>query len=159
MKTKMFAIIFAALVVANSNAQSVSNLPDYLTAYMQMKDALHVGDIAKTKNAAVEMKSAITSKDVADEKKLEAINTVLASISSADDLEVQRTAFAKLTQYLIPVVEDHPVKGVVIYSDFCHMARDGKGAYWLSTDKEINNNPYMGTMMPHCGEVDEKISN
>src|SRR5439155_26844403 len=100
----------------------------------------------------------IGSAGVDDKKKSESINSSLIAIASSDDIEAQRTAFAKLSQYMITILENNPVQGVIIYSDYCHMARNGKGAYWLSMDKGINNNPYMGDKMPHCGTMDEKIS-
>ena len=39
-----------------------------------------------------------------------------------------------------------------LYIDYCPMANNNKGAYWLSQVKEIRN-PYLGQKMPHCGEV------
>ena len=36
------------------------------------------------------------------------------------------------------------------------MANEGKGAFWLSQDEEINN-PYYGAMMLRCGETIERI--
>jgi hypothetical protein len=36
------------------------------------------------------------------------------------------------------------------------MAKDGKGAMWLSETKEIKN-PYFGDKMMECGEVNEII--
>ena len=157
-KTQLLSIIVALLIGAITSAQSTESLPDYLTSYMQLKDALHVSDVAKTKAAATDMSHKIGNAGIEDKKKLESINSSLTTIASSDDIEVQRIAFAKLSQYIITLLENNPVAGVTIYSDYCHMARNGKGAYWLSMDKDINNNPYMGEKMPHCGSVDEKIS-
>lgn len=160
MKTQLLSIVIALFIGASATAQSsqTAKLPDYLDAYMKIKDALYEDNVAKTKTTATDMKSKIGAKEVSDSKRLESINTTLTTIASSGDIEAQRTAFAKLSQYMITLVENNPVAGVTIYSDYCHMARDGKGAYWLSLDKEINNNPYMGARMPHCGTMDEKIS-
>jgi len=157
-KTQLLSLIVALLMGASATAQSTPGLPDYLTAYLQLKDALHLSDVAKTKAAATDMKSKIGNAGIDDKKKLESINSSLTTIATANDIEVQRTAFAKLSQYIITLLENNPVSGITLYSDYCHMARDGKGAYWISTDKDINNNPYMGEKMPHCGTMDEKIS-
>ena len=43
-----------------------------------------------------------------------------------------------------------------IYYQFCPMARNGAGAYWLSAVKEIKN-PYYGEAMLTCGENKEVI--
>jgi hypothetical protein len=44
----------------------------------------------------------------------------------------------------------------VIYKQFCPMAFDNKGAYWLSSNEEIMN-PYFGDKMLHCGKVEETV--
>ena len=41
--------------------------------------------------------------------------------------------------------------GETIYYQYCPMARDNKGAYWLSAVEEIKN-PYFGDAMLTCGE-------
>ena len=158
MKTQLLSILIALLIGAGVSAQSTAILPDYLAAYSQLKYALNQGDVAKIKAAATDMKGKITGAGIDDKKKLESINSSLTMISSSDNLEAQRKAFAKLSQYTITILKDNPASGVTIYSDYCPMALSGKGAYWLSMDKEINNNPYMGEKMPHCGSMDEKIS-
>tara|TARA_R110002049_G_scaffold116099_1_gene268415 strand:+ start:13551 stop:14252 length:702 start_codon:yes stop_codon:yes gene_type:complete len=44
-----------------------------------------------------------------------------------------------------------------VYQDFCPMAANGKGAIWLSETKEIKN-PYMGSKMPTCGNMQKQIN-
>lgn len=44
-----------------------------------------------------------------------------------------------------------------LYQDFCPMANDKKGAFWLSEIKEIKN-PFFGSKMLKCGEVKKKIN-
>lgn len=161
MKTQMLLILFTLITGGTSVAQAIASdpsMPDYLAAYFQLKDALFSENTVKIKEAAIAMKNKISSADVGDAKRLESISSSIKAIEATDDIEAQRTSFAKFSQYMISHLEENPVKGVAIYSDFCPMARNGKGAYWLSTDKEINNNPYMGDRMPHCGTLDQKIS-
>lgn len=43
-----------------------------------------------------------------------------------------------------------------LYVDYCPMANNNKGAYWLSQVKEIQN-PYQGQKMPHCGELKKAL--
>jgi hypothetical protein len=158
MKTQLLSVVVVLFIGANAPAQSTTALPGYLTAYMQLKDALHQDDPAKSAVAASDMNSKISAEVVSDSKKLESIKTLLVTITASGNIEEQRVAFAKLSQYMITLLENNPISGITLYSDYCHMARDGKGAYWISTDKEINNNPYMGGKMPHCGTIDEKLS-
>lgn len=158
MKTHLLSITIVLIIALQATGQPTPQVPEYVTAYLQLKDALHFGDVVKTTAAAGEMNSKISSAGIEDEKKIESINSALSTISSAQDIEAQRTAFAKLSQFMITILENNPVSDVVLYSDYCPMARDGKGAYWISTEKEISNNPYMGIKMPRCGTLDEKIS-
>ena len=44
------------------------------------------------------------------------------------------------------------------YLDHCPMANDGKGANWLSREKNIKN-PYYGKAMLTCGKVTETLKN
>ena len=43
-----------------------------------------------------------------------------------------------------------------VYIEFCPMANDNKGGYWLSTEEKIQN-PYFGKKMLKCGEVKATI--
>ncbi|MCJ7759415.1 MAG: DUF3347 domain-containing protein [Gillisia sp.] len=44
----------------------------------------------------------------------------------------------------------------VLYKTFCPMYNEGKGGIWLSETKEIKN-PYLGSKMMKCGEIQEEI--
>lgn len=44
----------------------------------------------------------------------------------------------------------------VLYKTFCPMYNNNKGAIWLSETKDIKN-PYYGSKMMKCGEVQEEI--
>ena len=46
--------------------------------------------------------------------------------------------------------------GQVVYNQYCPMADDNKGAYWLSNDKNVLN-PYFGSAMLACGSVKQVI--
>ena len=43
-----------------------------------------------------------------------------------------------------------------LYLEYCPMANNNEGAYWLSNEKQIKN-PYFGDMMLKCGSVKETI--
>ena len=44
-----------------------------------------------------------------------------------------------------------------LYKDFCPMANNNKGAYWLSEVKEIKN-PFFGSKMMTCGSIKKQIN-
>jgi len=73
------------------------------------------------------------------------------SISTTSDIAVQRKHFKYLSAPLIKAVKLYGVDQKV-YEDFCPMADDNKGAFWLSLSEEIKN-PYFGMAMISCGEI------
>ena len=54
------------------------------------------------------------------------------------------------------VMQSFGVKNNTVYVQFCPMADDDKGGYWLSTETQISN-PYFGDMMLRCGEIKDTI--
>lgn len=47
--------------------------------------------------------------------------------------------------------------GKKLYQTYCPMYNDNKGAQWLSSTKEIKN-PYFGSKMINCGEIQKEIN-
>ncbi|CAN5541604.1 hypothetical protein BH11BAC1_BH11BAC1_09490 [soil metagenome] len=45
---------------------------------------------------------------------------------------------------------------VYVYYQFCPMANNVKGAYWIS-EKSAISNPYIGKKMPACGNTRDTI--
>lgn len=84
----------------------------------------------------------------------EAASKAVKDIESAADLKSQRIAFSALSDEMAVLVEGN-FKSGMIYKDYCPMALGG-GAYWLSSEKEIQN-PYFGDKMLKCGSVKEII--
>ena len=46
--------------------------------------------------------------------------------------------------------------GEKIYYQYCPMAFNDKGAYWLSKSRDIKN-PYFGDKMLNCGSVEDSL--
>lgn len=85
----------------------------------------------------------------------EAASKAVKDIESAADLKSQRIAFSALSDEMAVLVMGN-IKSGMIYKDYCPMALGG-GAYWLSSEKEIQN-PYYGDKMLKCGSVKEIIN-
>lgn len=81
----------------------------------------------------------------------------LNRIKAAGDIQEQRMAYADFNDTLYGVIKMFGITDHIIYYQFCPMFRDGKGAYWLSSTKEIKN-PYYGDAMLTCGETKEVIN-
>lgn len=86
----------------------------------------------------------------------EDLKKTITTMAKTDDIKVQREEFEDLNDWMEIQVKDALESGT-IYKQYCPMAFNDKGAYWLSTDKEILN-PYFGDVMLHCGRVDSEIN-
>jgi Cu(I)/Ag(I) efflux system membrane fusion protein len=80
----------------------------------------------------------------------------LDALQATRDLEKQRAAYALLGQTLQNALKDFGVEGEPVYLAFCPMAFDDKGAYWLTSSKQIRN-PYFGDAMLKCGVIKGEI--
>ena len=57
---------------------------------------------------------------------------------------------------MIEVVKSYGLQSNKVYIQFCPMADNDNGAFWLSMQKQITN-PYFGDMMLSCGETKDSI--
>lgn len=76
-------------------------------------------------------------------------------IITQSDTNAQRAAFEAVSQDVEAILSNKLSSGT-IYKQYCPMAFNGKGAYWLSDSKEVRN-PYFGDQMLKCGVVDATI--
>lgn len=114
--------------------------------YIHIKTALVNSDAAEAKSGAQKLME--FTEDTA-------LKSALSQITDSEDLEVQRTAFSDLTEKITATVNESLTDGAV-YQQFCPMAFNNKGGYWLSTESEIKN-PYYGDRMLKCGKVTETL--
>jgi Cu(I)/Ag(I) efflux system membrane fusion protein len=77
------------------------------------------------------------------------------AISNTTDIKIQRDHFKDLSSPLIEAVQLFGVNEKV-FVEFCPMANNDKGAYWLSKEEKILN-PYFGDAMLSCGSVKQVI--
>jgi membrane fusion protein, copper/silver efflux system len=142
-----------------------SQLADVVKAYLNLKEAFVATDTKKAASGSNEVKSAMAKVDMGLLKgdthmmwmdMIKPIDKAIGEIVKSSDIEVQRLAFADLSDAVYSTIKMFDVSGLNINYQFCPMARDGKGAYWLSLDSEIRN-PYYGDAMLTCGETKETI--
>lgn len=69
-----------------------------------------------------------------------------------DDLEWKRFYFAQVSEVLYRLYVLAEWEGVPLYQQYCPLAFNDHGGYWLSLDTEIRN-PYFGRLLMECGEV------
>jgi len=114
--------------------------------YIHLKTALVNSDINEAKSGAQML---MDNTDDATLKEL------LSEISASSDIEEQRTLFSDVTEKMTDIVNESISSGEV-YQQYCPMAFNNEGGYWLSTEEEIRN-PYFGDRMLKCGKVTETI--
>jgi hypothetical protein len=124
-------------------------LKTVLAGYFEVKDALVNDDAAKAKSAATAL--AASTGNYASQ-----LNEYVLAIGETDDIEAQREAFEALSISMYDLTKAGGA-GMTVYKQFCPMAFDDKGAFWLSDEKKILN-PYFGASMLRCGSVKDEIN-
>ena len=133
--------------------------------YINLKDALVKEDSKSTSANATTLLNKLNKVDMkllSDNKahnhwmSLEGeIKSSATSISETSDIKSQRDHFKHLSSHLINAVQLFGVDEKV-YVEFCPMADNNNGAYWLSKEEKVIN-PYFGSAMLTCGEVKQVI--
>ena len=85
----------------------------------------------------------------------EEMKSMALAMADTKDIEKQRELFSQFTEKVEPLFKESISEGA-IYKQFCPMAFEGKGGYWISNVEEIRN-PYYGEKMLKCGKVTETI--
>lgn len=116
--------------------------------YQQVRMALINSDVEGVQTAAGNLADSFSEER--DNMKLTAL-----AMAEANELEKQRDLFSKFTEKVEPLFKESIVEGA-IYKQYCPMAFDAKGGYWISDVDEIKN-PYFGGKMLKCGKVVEQI--
>lgn len=142
-------------------------LDEVIDAYLNLKEGL----VAADKNITAKYSSALLAalqkvngdllkdgeaKAFWDEKKSFLMEHAQLC-KEAPTIDGKRENFIYLSEPLIKTVEAFGPGNEKLYVDYCPMANNNKGAYWLSETKEIRN-PFMeGKDMLTCGEVKKEI--
>ena len=137
-----------------------------LAAYYGVKDAL-VGDNGKlAATQAKALKAALSKLEPKNwtAKQRNAYDDVAKKLGTDTEqigdngskIDRQRAYFITLSNNMASVVKALKINEEAAYLQFCPMANDGKGAYWLSKENKVKN-PYYGKSMLTCGSVKETL--
>ncbi|BDD12939.1 hypothetical protein FUAX_53710 (plasmid) [Fulvitalea axinellae] len=119
--------------------------------YLKVKDALVKSD-AKLAGAEAKKMQQYVSQNEAKNAKL---NKAVKALTGATNLNAQRKAFSELSAVVYDIKKGKSGRQT-IYRQYCSMAFNNTGGYWLSAEKQVNN-PYFGDRMLHCGRVTEEL--
>ena len=125
---------------------------DIIQAYLHLKDDLVKSDAESARRKA---KVLVASLDNFEEPEVKSIRENAMKIYASDDINVQREAFKPLSDSFADLAS-HKDMGIKLYKQYCPMAFENAGGFWLSAQEEIFN-PYYGDKMLHCGVVKEEI--
>ena len=140
-------------------------LSTVFTSYIELKDAFVASDAKKVQAEASETNGALAKVDMKLlsgaahndwMSYLTPIQNSLKEIQSSDDIGAQRKPFSALSDNLYKSVKAFGLGGKEAFYEFCPMAFNNEGAYWLSDEEKIRN-PYFGDKMLTCGSVKEKL--
>ena len=119
--------------------------------YLLVKKGLVNADNAYVREEAKKMELAIPENEM-----LKQLKYTANLIALNRDIKKQRDFFKTLTEETEKLIGNATISSGEVYKQFCPMAFEGEGGYWLSDSKEVRN-PYYGDKMLKCGKVDQVI--
>lgn len=140
-------------------------LAQVFNSYVDMKEAFVSSEAGKVSVQAAATRKALGATDMKLlsgaahndwMNYLQGMESSLQNIQSSTDIEAQRQAFTGVTENLYKSIKAYGLGGETAYYEYCPMAFNNQGAFWLSDAEEIRN-PYFGDKMLTCGSVTEKL--
>ena len=150
---------------SDSTHQSIAQI---LQAYYSLKDALVAADSVKSAADALTFGASIDALNLTLVKQADTalyaevselpsiIKTAALNLNKTNGLEAQREIFETISDNIYELIKNLKPAGIETYQQYCPMAFNDKGAYWLSDTTHIQN-PYFGKKMLTCGEVSKEL--
>ncbi len=161
--------INGAMALKSLGTDNISAFNDQLSkvykVYLTLKNAFVNSDPHEASRLAKDVSISLNSVDMSlltQESHtdwmnlLKRMNESLATMMNDRNIQVQREAFAVFNTVFYQSIKQYGLSDVLTYYQYCPMAVNNKGAYWLSESKEISN-PYFGDKMLRCGETRETL--
>ena len=120
---------------------------EVLKQYFSLKDALVASNASNAQKEATTLTTSLKASPAFAKSVL-----MSDSIAKTNDLAKQRSTFTNLSNELIAQFSKTSLLKGTFYMQFCPMANEGNGGYWLAAEQEVRN-PYYGDEMLNCGEV------
>lgn len=142
----------------------VQQLQQVLAVYFELEAAFVAADTGAINHSAAALATQLNSLPLSE---LQVQDTVLyaqvygrpgdataelEAMIAENSLQQKRASFEMVSTVLYDLLIALQPRGVKVYHQYCPMAFEDKGAYWISATDSIRN-PYFGSKMLHCGEV------
>jgi uncharacterized lipoprotein YehR (DUF1307 family) len=139
---------------SETSSASKQQVGKVLKTYLAVKDALVQTDGEAASTSALEL---VTILEKAEGDLMEKIRFDAQHIAETKEVSHQRDHFNTLSDHIYQWVKDSESNESTLYRQYCPMAFNNQGAFWLSDKKEILN-PYFGDRMLRCGSVKETLA-
>ncbi len=138
-----------------------------LTNYYHLKDALVATNDTMAVNSARllianadslkmdELKADSSIVEMA-EGYLQSISAEAKALVAEPKIEEKRKSFQMISDNIYDLVRSVRYDQQIVYHQYCPMAFNDAGAYWLSNTSDIKN-PYFGKKMLTCGEIKDSV--
>ena len=145
----------------NPSSSVTLTLKKMTDAYLNIKNAL-----ALKNHNIITSEAALIISQLSDQKNFSAdidqptliqLNKVIQEINATKKIDEVYGPFAEISDLFYDFLDHYKIKNLTLFRQYCPMAFDNKGAYWLSNTQEIYN-PYFGEEMRFCGEVKEQLN-
>jgi hypothetical protein len=154
-----------AVTYTNVDVKAATSIKEIVDHYLYIKNALANDNASNAAGGGKAMEEALNKLDksllTAEQKKVydeieEDLEEHAEHIGkNGGDIKHQRSHFSMMSEDVYDLAKAFG-GGQTLYHDHCPMYNENKGAMWLSETIEIKN-PYMGSLMPKCGKVEEVI--
>lgn len=141
-----------------------SQVNSLLDDYLEIKNALVESSTEEARIAAGKMLGKIKNFEGSDlpeeqknfyEARIEEMSDDLRFMAQNNALDKHRDHFAVVTKNTYALAKALNTQSTLYYQ-YCPMAFNNNGGYWLSAQEEIRN-PYFGDKMLKCGRIEETI--
>jgi hypothetical protein len=148
-------------------AQFYDSLQVTMDAYYDLTEGFSQGNVTYVNKWSAILKQHIEGLPLQllqmDSARLEAIRNATGSISAEltgvqgeTGIEEKRAGFNMVSDMLYDIVQTTGLKGKTVYRQYCPMALNDHGAYWMSRSSKLQN-PYFGNGMLGCVEVTDSL--
>lgn len=138
--------------VNETNDSDQDQLADITDHYLEIKDALVKSNPSEVSKASEKLLKTVNENG---EKGFANLRMYADKMAGTNELEQQREVFELLSDEFYAMVKDQNIDQT-LYRQYCPMAFNNEGAYWISAKEEIEN-PYYGDKMLKCGKVTDVI--
>lgn len=124
--------------------------------YLQLKEALAEDKEEASLQKASTFQKMIADAAMANESSKDGLIQLTTDVAKSKNIAMARIHFQFLSDAIIALAKQNNLLEETLYLQFCPMADNNNGAFWLSTNSTIKN-PYFGSMMLRCGSVEGEL--